>query len=187
MGKKFRTITVSREVKAKDISIVIRKARKEDVQTILALINQLAEYEQLSQEVRATPELLQRYGFGTEVYYHCLLAETRAEDGGTAVGFALYFFTFSTFLGKPTLYLEDLFVLPRYRGRGVGTALLKSLARIALEKDCGRMEWAVLDWNTPAIEFYKSIGAIALSDWTTYRMPRETLLRFVNPQQEDNR
>ncbi len=95
------------------------------------------------------------------------------------MGFALYFFTFSTFLGRPTLYLEDLFVVPEFRGRGIGKALLKQLAQIALEKECGRMEWAVLDWNEPAIRFYQSIGAKPLRGWVTYRMLREDLLRLV--------
>lgn len=150
---------------------IIRKARFNDVSAILELIKKLAEYEHLSHEVSATEEMLARFGFGEKKYFEVLMAETERR----AVGFAFYFFTFSTFVGRPSLYLEDLFVLPEYRGRGLGKALLIELAKIALEKECGRMEWSVLDWNTPAIEFYRSLGAVAMSEWTTYRLNRKDI------------
>lgn len=157
----------------------IREAGAEDVPAILELVKQLADYEKLRHLVSASEEDFRRFGFGEESYYRVLLAEWNGKDGHQAVGFALYFFTFSTFLGRPTLYLEDLFVVPEFRGRGIGKALLKQLAQIALEKECGRMEWAVLDWNEPAIRFYQSIGAKPLRGWVTYRMLREDLLRLV--------
>ena len=125
----------------------------------------------------ATEALFKEFGFGNTAYFQALLAENDRND---AIGFALYFFKFSTFLGKPTLHLEDLFVLPEYRGRGIGKSLLKRLAAIAVDKNCGRMEWDVLDWNKPAIEFYESIEAIPLSDWVTYRLTGQNLKNLAN-------
>ena len=154
----------------------LRKATVEDVPTVLELIKGLAAYEKLSHEVTATEEQLIRFGFGEEKYFEILVAETSRD---TAIGFAFYFFTFSTFLAKPILYLEDLFVLPEYRGHGVGKALLKELAGIALQKDCWRMEWWVLDWNEPAIEFYRSLDAVPMSEWTTFRLNREALEKLA--------
>jgi len=148
----------------------IRNGRQDDVPTIFALVRELAKYEKLSHEVVATENDYYRFGSGPTPYFQTLVAEVLEEGRWKPVGFALYFFTFSTFLGKPTLYLEDLFVLPEYRGNGIGRTVLGYLAQIALEHDCGRMEWAVLDWNTPAIEFYKKLGARPLEDWTTYRL-----------------
>jgi GNAT superfamily N-acetyltransferase len=154
----------------KNLSLRIKEATSADVPKIVQLVKKLAEYEKLSSEVTATEELFTRYGFGENSYYQALLAETSEGTNSTSIGFALYFFTFSTFVGKPTLYLEDLFVLPEYRGRGVGSQLLKQLARIALQRDCGRMEWSVLDWNEPAIKIYLGLGAKPMSDWTQYRL-----------------
>jgi len=153
-----------------NFSFNIKEATSADVPQIVRLVRKLAEYEKLSSEVTATEELFTRYGFGENSYFRALLAETREGTSSIAIGFALYFFTFSTFVGKPTLYLEDLFVLPEFRGRGVGSQLLKQLARIALQQDCGRMEWSVLDWNEPAIKIYLSLGAKPMSDWTLYRL-----------------
>lgn len=150
----------------------IRKATRQDIPLILGLIKELAIYEKLRHQVTATEEQLAHFGFGEKKYFEVLLAET---ETNRALGFALYFFTFSTFLAKPTLYLEDLFVLPEHRGYGIGKALLQELARIALEKGCGRMEWTVLDWNEPAIGFYRSLEAVPMSQWTTFRLNRQAL------------
>ncbi len=157
----------------------IRCGTPTDVPEIFRLVKALAEYERLQHEVTATLEDYRKFGSGPAPHFQTLLAEWRENQAYRAVGFALYFFTFSTFLGKPTLYLEDLFVEPAYRGRGIGKALLKELAQIALRKDCGRMEWAVLNWNTPAIEFYKSLGAIPQSEWTVYRLTRKTIQKLA--------
>ena len=147
------------------MSIVYRKALKEDVVTILGFINKLAEYEKLENEVVATEELLAEWIFN-KGKANVLIAE----EDGVSVGFALYFYNFSTFLGRAGIYLEDLFVLPEYRGRGYGKGLITKLAEIALEEGCGRLEWSCLDWNTPSINFYKSIGAVPMDEWTVYRM-----------------
>ena len=153
-----------------NFSFNIKEATPADVPKIIQLVKKLAEYEKLSSEVSATEELFIRNGFGENSYYKALLAENGEGNIATAIGFALYFFTFSTFKGKPTLYLEDLFVLPENRGRGVGHQLLKKLAGIALQRDCGRMEWSVLDWNEPAIKIYLGLGAQPMNDWTLYRL-----------------
>lgn len=157
-------------MKNKIPSYLIRETRQEDVEALLKLVNKLAAFEKLLSEVEASAELFRQNGFGEVPYFKALLVENQAESGPEFLGFALYFFTFSTFLGKPTLYLEDLFVLPEYRGGGIGKALLKTLAQIAHEKECGRMEWSVLDWNEPAIKFYKDIKAIPMDEWTVYRL-----------------
>jgi GNAT superfamily N-acetyltransferase len=145
----------------------IRKATENDIPAILSLVKQLAIYEKLANEAVGTEENFRKYGFGESPFYHVFLAVDQSEK---PLGFALYFFTFSTFLAQPTLYLEDLFVLPEHRGKGIGKALLKTLAKVALAQSCGRMEWAVLDWNRPSIEFYLKLGAKPMSDWTTYRL-----------------
>jgi GNAT superfamily N-acetyltransferase len=160
----------------------IRPAILQDVPVILQLVKKLAEYERLSHQATATEELFSKYGFGETTCFQALLAEDSEKK---ALGFALYFFKFSTFLGKPTLHLEDLFVLPEFRGQGIGKSLLKKLAGIALEKDCGRMEWDVLDWNKPAIEFYESIQAAPLSGWITYRLTGKSLTEFAEKNQEN--
>jgi GNAT superfamily N-acetyltransferase len=154
----------------KNFSFHIKEVTPADVPQIVQLVKKLAEYEKLSSEVTATEELFDRNGFGENSYFKALLAKTSEGTHSTSIGFALYFFTFSTFVGKPSLYLEDLFVLPEYRGRGVGKQLLRQLARIALERDCGRMEWSVLDWNESAIKIYLGLGAKPMSDWTLYRL-----------------
>ena len=153
-----------------EFSYEIRPATEEDLPVLTDLIKKLAVYEKLIDIYTATPELYRRYGFGEEAIFRALLVENRSGDGPDYLGMALYFFTFSTFTGKPTLYLEDIFVLEEYRGRGIGTRLLVELAKVAVEKDCGRMEWSVLDWNEPSIQFYRSLGAFPMDEWTVYRM-----------------
>jgi len=154
----------------------IRKAEKADVPVILDFINKLAEYERLSHEVVATRADLERYLFGDEKVAEVLIAY----EEELPVGFALFFHNFSTFLGKPGIYLEDLFVLENHRGKGFGTKLLASLAAIAMERDCGRLEWAVLDWNEPSIEFYKSLGARLMNEWIVNRVTGESLTALAS-------
>ena len=149
----------------------IRAAVEGDVALILQLIKELAEYERLSHEVVATEETLREALFGERRVAEALIAQV----GGEPAGFALFFHNFSTFLGRPGIYLEDLYVKPVFRGAGVGHALLVHLARVARERGCGRLEWAVLDWNEPAIGFYKRIGAAPVSGWTVYRVTGEAL------------
>jgi GNAT superfamily N-acetyltransferase len=149
----------------------IRGAAEDDVPLLLSLIKELAEYERLSHEVAATEEVLRESLFGGRRVAEALLAYL----GGEPAGFALFFHNFSTFLGKPGIYLEDLYVRPEFRGAGVGRALLVHLAGLAKERNCGRLEWSVLDWNEPAIGFYRSIGASPVSGWTVYRVTGEAL------------
>jgi GNAT superfamily N-acetyltransferase len=144
----------------------VAPADEDDVPLLLRFIRALAVYEKLEHEVVATEEVLRRTLFGGRRYAEALIARFHDEP----VGFALFFHNYSTFVGKPGLYLEDLFVEPDHRGKGVGKALLKRLAGIALERDCGRLEWAVLDWNAPSIAFYRSLGAVPLDDWTVFRL-----------------
>jgi GNAT superfamily N-acetyltransferase len=146
--------------------LTIRRARPRDAATILALIRGLAAYERLSREVKASAARLRRHGFGRRRYFETLICQR----DGRPIGFALYFFTYSTFVGRPSLYLEDLFVVPEARGLGAGRALLRALARRAIERRCGRMEWAVLDWNRPAIRFYERLGARLRRDWVLTRL-----------------
>ena len=154
-------------------TVTIRPAVPGDEKTILSFIQALADYEHMSDQVVATPELLREWIFEkkkAEVIF--------AAAGGREVGFALFFHNFSTFLGRAGIYLEDLFVLPGQRGQGYGRALLKELARIAVERGCGRLEWACLDWNQPSIDFYiKKMRAVPMEEWTTYRLTGETLER----------
>lgn len=149
----------------------IRPARPEDAETLVALIRELAVYEKLEHQARATPEDLRRHLFGPQPRAEALLAEI--DDA--PVGFALYFHTFSTFRGQPGVYLEDVYVRPERRGAGIGKALLAAIARIAVDRGCGRLEWAVLNWNEPAIRFYRAIGARPLDEWTTYRLDDDAL------------
>lgn len=158
-------------------SFAIRGATPADVPTIFQLIQTLAAYEQLSHTVTGSEEALQQHLFGDRPYAEVLLAHTPSE----VIGYALFFTTYSTFLTRPGLWLEDLFVLSAYRRQGVGTALLKALARLASDRDYGRIEWSVLDWNTPAIEFYKRIGATVLPDWRICRLRGDVLKSFGNP------
>jgi len=154
---------------------MIRLATPTDIPAIVHLIRALAEYEKLSHQVVVDEARLREHLFGPKPYAEVLLAE----DGGQVVGYALFFHTYSTFLGRPSLYLEDLFVLPEQRGQGHGKALLARLARLAVERDCGRFEWMVLDWNTPAIQFYESLGAALAPEWKLCRMTGEALQRFA--------
>jgi len=151
--------------------LAIRAALEEDAPLILQLIKELAEYEKLSHEVVATEDSLRRALFGQRRFAEALIGEVEGEPAG----FALFFHNFSTFLGRPGIYLEDLYVRPEFRGSGLGRALLAYLARLALERGCGRLEWSVLDWNEPAIEFYKSVGAAPVDGWTGYRVAGEAL------------
>ncbi len=151
----------------------LRFAAREDTGKILGFIKALAEYENMADEVVATEELLSERIFDKGKAEVIL-----AEIDGEAVGFALFFHNFSTFLGRDGIYLEDLFVKPEHRGKGYGKALLRELARIAVERGCGRLEWACLDWNKPSIDFYLSIGATPMTDWTVYRLTGDTLKTF---------
>jgi GNAT superfamily N-acetyltransferase len=156
-------------------ALVIRRGTERDVPTILKLIRGLAEYERLAHEMEATPARVRAHGFGPRRYFETIIGRR----GGKPVGFALYFFTYSTFLARPTLYLEDLFVLPEERGTGAGKALLRALARIAVRRGCGRLEWAVLDWNRPAIGFYKRLGAKLRRQWILTRLTGAPLRRLA--------
>ncbi len=156
-------------------SIKTRRATEADVPAVLGFIKALADYEKLSHAVAASEELLREHLFGPRPAAEVILAES----DGMPVGFATYFQTFSTFVGRPGIWLEDILVLPEHRGRGVGQILLREVARVAFERNAGRLEWSVLDWNTPAIEFYRKVGAVAQDDWTTYRITGEALRRLV--------
>ena len=160
------------------VNCTFRPAAPGDEELILSFIRALADYEHMSDQVVATPELLREWIFEkkkAEVIF--------AEAGGRTVGFALFFHNFSTFLGRAGVYLEDLFVLPGERGKGYGKALLKELARIAAERDCGRLEWACLDWNKPSIDFYtKKMRAVPMDEWTVYRLTGETLEEAARPE-----
>lgn len=161
--------------------IVLRPATEGDIPEILALIRELAEYEKAPDEAKATPEQIRRALFGDAKrdgkgagVAECVMGEI----DGQVQGVALYFMNFSTWTGQPGIYLEDLFVRPASRGRGLGGALLKHLAKIAVTRKCTRLEWSVLDWNTPAIEFYKHLGAIPMDEWTVYRLRGQALERL---------
>lgn len=154
--------------------VSFRYAERSDVELILHFIRELAKYEKMEDQVVATPDLLEEWIFDkqkAEVIF--------AVAAGREVGFALFFHNFSTFLGRAGLYLEDLYVLPEHRGLGYGKALLKQLAKIAVERGCGRLEWWCLDWNRPSIDFYLSLGAEPMEDWTTYRIAGETLTKLA--------
>jgi len=155
-------------------ALSIRRAARRDAPVIFRLIRGLAEYERLAHQMEATVGQIRRHGFGRRRYFDALICRR----GRTAVGFALYFFTYSTFMGRPTLYLEDLFVLPEERGRGAGRALLAALARIAVRRGCGRLEWAVLDWNKNSIRFYKRLGAQLRKEWILTRLTGSALRRL---------
>ena len=151
-----------------------RFAEEKDAALILDFIKALAEYEKMSDQVVATEELLREWIFEknkAEVIF--------AVENGKEVGFALFFHNFSTFLGRSGIYLEDLFVIPEYRGRGHGKALIRELARITVKRGCGRLEWCCLDWNKPSIDFYLSLGAMPMDEWTIYRLSGETLKEFA--------
>jgi GNAT superfamily N-acetyltransferase len=153
---------------------VIRPARPDDIPAILALVRDLAEYERALHEVEATEAQLHQALFGPDPRAHALVAEHE----GTVAGFAVWFLTFSTWLGRHGVYLEDLYVRPEMRGLGYGKALLQELARLCVREGYGRLEWAVLDWNEPAIGFYRSLGAQAQQEWTVHRLSGEALRRL---------
>lgn len=152
-----------------------RYANENDVELILNFIKSLAEYEKMLDEVVATKELLKKWLFDKKIASVIFVLE-----GDKEVGFALFFYNFSTFQGRGGIYLEDLYVLPKYRKKGYGKALIKKLAKIAVENDCVRFEWVCLNWNKPSIEFYLSLGAKPLNDWTTYRVDGKNLLNLAN-------
>jgi len=158
------------------MNFLVRKATEKDVPVILSFIRQLAEYERLSHEAVMTEDLLRQSLFGARPSAEVLLGYS----GDEPVAFAVFFHNFSTFLGRPGLYLEDLFVKPEMRGKGFGRAMLVELAKIARERKCGRFEWAVLDWNEPAIQFYKKLGAVPMADWTIFRMTGEAIQRLAD-------
>ena len=160
---------------APSIPLRIAPANESDVPVILTFIRKLAEYEKLSDLVVATEANIREHIFGANPVAEVLLAYWDSE----AVGFALYFRNFSTFLGQAGIYLEDLFVEPTHRGKGIGKALLIHLAKIAVERGYGRLQWAVLDWNMPSIEFYRSLGAVPLDDWTVYRLTGDELVKLA--------
>lgn len=153
----------------------VRHAVETDIPLMVRFIRDLAEYEKLLHTVTITDDLLYTALFGARPYAEALIGSL----GDEPAGFALFFHTFSTFVGKPGLYLEDLYVHPHLRGRGVGKGLLRRVAQIAVERDCGRMEWSVLDWNAPSIAFYQSLGAKPLDDWTMYRLTGDALARVA--------
>jgi N-acetylglutamate synthase-like GNAT family acetyltransferase len=155
----------------------IRIATEEDITVIMDLCYQLSVYEKL--EFKGKKELYKKYGFGKDKIFDCLLAENTGEIGTDYLGIAIFYYTFSTFESKPTLWLEDIFIPEEYRGNGIGTELLKRLCQIAVEKDCGRVEWTVLDWNEPSRQFYYSLGAISMDEWTTFRMSPEVFKKLA--------
>jgi len=159
----------------KTTQVTIRRAEPQDVMLILALIRELAEYEKLSQEVVATAERLRESLFSDHPFAEVVIAEL----DGASVGFALFFHSYSTFLAQAGLFLEDIYVRPFARGRGIGRALLVHLARLAVERGCGRMEWSALDWNEPSITFYKYLGAKPMDDWTLFRLTGESLAQLA--------
>jgi GNAT superfamily N-acetyltransferase len=156
-------------------TFTIASATERDVPTILQMIRALAEYEKLSHAVTATEDRLRRTLFGPNPAAEVLMAHA----GTQPAGFALFFHNYSTFLGQRGVYLEDLFVVPEWRGHGLGRQLLSRLAAIAIERDCGRLEWSVLDWNAPAIGFYRKLGAVPMDDWTIFRVTGESLQRLA--------
>jgi GNAT superfamily N-acetyltransferase len=160
----------------------IEPARPTDVPLLLELIHELAVFEKLEHEAQASPQELGRHLFGPQPKAEAVVAR----HAGEPAGFALYFQNFSTFLGRPGLYLEDLYVRPAYRGRGIGEGLLRHLAGVALERGCGRFEWSVLDWNRDAIEFYRRLGAVAMDEWTVFRVTGPALAALAAGKPPDN-
>src|SRR5258706_13051235 len=154
--------------------LTLTPARREDVPTIVTLIHALADYEKLADDCHADEAALSEHLFGARPHAEVVIAEWN----GAPAGFALFFHNYSTFLTKPGLYLEDLFVKPELRGHGIGKALLSELARLAVERGCGRLEWSVLAWNTPAIGFYEKLGAVPMKEWQVYRLTGEALDRL---------
>jgi GNAT superfamily N-acetyltransferase len=159
-------------------SFRLRGAEPRDVPAIVGLIGELAEFERLTHLMQATPEMLQPHLFGDNPVAECVVGEVDGEAGPEVVAFALFFRNFSTFLARPGLYLEDLYVQPRHRGSGLGRALLEHLGALAVERGCGRFEWSVLDWNEHAIGFYERMGATLLPDWRICRVSGESLAKL---------
>ena len=159
----------------------IRSVTHADVPTLFSLIQALADYEKLSDAVTGSPDQLEEHLFGDRPYIEAIAAD----HAGQVVGFALFFYSYSTFLTKPGIYLEDLFVLPDYRGQRIGKALLTYLAQLAVDRGCGRLEWSVLDWNEPAIGFYKRMGATVLPDWQTCRVTGDALTAMAQQSQNN--
>lgn len=157
------------------MTVAIRNATEADVPQILEFIRALAVYERAPDAVKATEADLLRDGFGSTPYFQCLIAEA---DGHPA-GFAFFFFDYSTWMGRPGIYLEDIFVFPEFRGRGIGKALLQRVAAVAVERGCARLKWEVLDWNTPAIDFYRAMGGEFMDAWRTVRVTGEALARLA--------
>ena len=154
----------------------IRIANVDDCQLILSFIKELAEYEKLSHEVVVSTEGLRETLFGARPYAEVLIAEFEE----IAVGYALYFYNFSTFTGRPGIYLEDIYINPQMRGRGFGKCLLSYIAKLAVERNCTRFEWSVLDWNEPSLQFYRSIGAVPMDEWTVQRLHGPALKKLAN-------
>jgi len=163
--------------------LTLRFAGPDDTPLVLGFIRELADYERLSHEVVATEQGLRATLFGARPAAEVVIASRDDQP----VGFALFFHNYSTFLGLPGLYLEDLFVRPEHRGAGVGTALLTFLARLAVERGCGRFEWAVLDWNEPAMRFYRALGATSVDEWTIFRVTGDALRRLADRAPDDER
>jgi GNAT superfamily N-acetyltransferase len=157
-------------------NLIIRAAEPSDSNTIFELVKGLAEYERLADTVTGSAELLHQHSFGSQKYIETILAEI----DGQAVGFAMFFHNYSSYLTKPGIYLEDIFIIPEYRQQGIGKALLTKVAQIAVERDCGRLEWNVLDWNVSAQEFYYRMGAEMVEDWRICRLNRENLVKLAN-------
>jgi GNAT superfamily N-acetyltransferase len=160
----------------------LRNAGADDIPLILQFIRELAEYEKAPEQAVARAEDLRRDGFTANPKFRVLIAEWRGEPAG----FALFFYHYSTWMGRPTLFLEDVFVRPRFRAKGIGTALLLRLAKMAVDEGCGRFEWQVLDWNTPAIEFYQSLGAKVMKEWLTMRVSGEDLARLAGREEQES-
>jgi len=159
----------------------IRNASGNDIPLILQFIRELAEYEKAPEQAVARADDLRRDGFSANPKFRVLIAEWQGEPAG----FALFFYHYSTWVGRPTLFLEDLFVRPRFRGKGIGKTLLLHLAKVAVDEGCGRFEWQVLDWNTPAIEFYQSLGATVMKEWLTMRVTGDELIKLAAQDEQD--
>ena len=162
---------MSRSIQTKIIGLTLRFAETKDVPIILEFIKELAEYEKLSHEVVATEEKLNKSLFGARPLAEVIIADYLTKP----VGFSLFFHNFSTFLGQPGIYIEDIYIKPDHRGRGIGKTILVYLAKLAIERGCGRIEWSVLDWNINALNFYNELGAQAMDGWTVFRLSAETL------------
>lgn len=158
----------------------LRNGRRSDAETILRLIRGLAEFEKMSDLVLNTKRAILNYGFNKNPLFHVLLCEVKTGNRWTSVGFALYFYTYSTFTGKPSLYLEDLFVQPEQRSNGYGKKLFLRVAEMAVKKGCGRMEWSVLAWNSRAMDFYQNLGAASMDEWCLYRLDEQALAALLS-------